>query len=105
MGEKFLGPGMLTFFDLEKWKARRANHFWTENSNIVGNITANVSIPTSRPRGAATITAALFSLYGVGLTGSVEYFAVNVTVGNETSSEYVMSEYENLESYEMKWRA
>jgi hypothetical protein len=64
-----------------------------------------VSIPTSRPRGVATITAALFSLYGVGLTGSVEYFAVNVTVGNETSNEYVMSEYEVPESHEMKWRA
>jgi hypothetical protein len=64
-----------------------------------------VSIPTSRPQGVATITAALFSLYGVGLVGSVEYFAVNVTVGNETSGEYVTSEYEVPESYEMKWRA
>jgi hypothetical protein len=77
----------------------------TEKSNIVGNITANVSIPTSRPKGVATITAALFSLYGVSMTGSVEYFAVNVTVGNETSSEYVTSEYEVLDSYELKRRA
>ncbi|GAB7335680.1 hypothetical protein MBLNU13_g07991t1 [Cladosporium sp. NU13] len=84
MGEKFLGP---------------------ENSNIVGNITANVSVPTSRPEGSATITAALFSLYGVSLTGSVEYFAVNVTVGNETSSEYVVSEYEPVPVFGSRWRA
>ncbi|KAM0713324.1 hypothetical protein Q7P35_000776 [Cladosporium inversicolor] len=86
VGEKFLGP---------------------EYSNIIGNITANVSIPTSRPEGSATITAALFSLYGVSLTGSVEYFAVNVTVGNETSSEYVVSEYEvePVERVGERWRA
>lgn len=77
----------------------------TENSNIIGNITANVSIPTSRPEGGATITAALFSLYGVSLTGSVEYFAVNVTVGNETSSEYVVSEYEPVPTFESRWTA
>jgi hypothetical protein len=77
----------------------------TEKSNIVGNITANVSIPTSRPRGVATITAALFSLYGVGLTGSLEYFALDVTIGSETSSEYVTSEYEVPQSYASKWRA
>jgi hypothetical protein len=77
----------------------------TEDSNIIGNITANVSIPTSRPEGSATITAALFSLYGVSLTGSVEYFAVNVTVGNETSSEYVVSGYEHVETVESRWRA
>ena len=77
----------------------------TENSNIIGNITANVSIPTSRPEGSATITAALFSLYGVSLTGSVEYFAVNVTVGNETSGEYVVSEYEPVPMFESRWKA
>lgn len=80
--------------------------FEIEKSNIIGNITANVSIPTSRAEGSATITAALFSLYGVGLTGSLEYFKVNVTVGNETSSEYVMSEYDELvETVERRWRA
>ena len=79
--------------------------FETENSNIVGNITANMTVPTSRPEGPATITAALFSLYGVSLTGSVEYFVVNVTVGNETSNGYVTSEYETVEGVEVKWRA
>lgn len=81
--------------------------FLLENSNIIGNITANVTVPTSRPEGSATITAALFSLYGVSLTGSMEYFAVNVTVGNETSSEYVTSVYES-ESPDLvakKWKA
>ena len=77
----------------------------TEDSNVIGNITANVSVPTSRSEGGATITAALFSLYGVGLTGSVEYFAVNVTVGDETSSEYVMSEYEPVPVFESRWKA
>lgn len=70
----------------------------TENSNIIGNITANVSVPTGRPAGQATITAALFSLYGVYLGGDVEYFTANVTVGNETSSEYVYSQYEPVQS-------
>ncbi|KAM0717601.1 hypothetical protein Q7P37_007453 [Cladosporium fusiforme] len=84
VGEKALGP---------------------ENSNIVGNITANVSIPTSRPEGGATISGALFSLYGVSLSATVEYFTVNVTVGNESSSEYVTSEYEVLNTYAAKWRA
>lgn len=77
----------------------------TENSNIIGNITANVSIPTSRPEGGATISGALFSLYGVSLSATVEYFTVNVTVGNETSSDYVTSEYEVLNTYAAKWRA
>lgn len=41
------------------------------------------------------------------MTGSVEYFAVNVTVGNETSSEYVVSEYEvePVERVGERWRA
>lgn len=78
----------------------------TANSNIVGNITANISVPTSRPEGSATITAALFALYGKGMSGNLEYFAVNVTVGNETSAEYVASEYEVLGSYQaVKWKA
>jgi hypothetical protein len=76
------------------------------NSNIIGNITANISIPTSRPEGKATITGALFALYGASLSGNLEYFAVNVTVGNETSSEYVLSEYEVLDSVQVrKWKA
>jgi hypothetical protein len=76
------------------------------NSNIIGNITANISVPTSRPEGKATITGALFALYGASLSGNLEYFAVNVTVGNETSSEYVLSEYEVLDSVQArKWKA
>ena len=41
------------------------------------------------------------------MTGSLEYFAVNVTIGNETSSEYVMSEYEYepVERVGARWRA
>jgi len=36
----------------------------------------------------------------------VEYFAVNVTVGDETSAEYVASEYELLQPYQArKWIA
>lgn len=77
----------------------------TENSNVLSNITANLTIPTSRPEGAATITAALFSLYGVSLTGSVEYFAVNVTIGRETSDDYVTSEQEVVQTRRLKWAA
>merc|ERR1712183_510868 len=85
MGETSIGPG---------------------NSNIIGNITANISVPTSRPEGKATITGALFALYGRSLSGSLEYFAVNVTVGNESSSEYVASEYVVLDPVQArKWRA
>lgn len=47
----------------------------------------------------------LFSLYGASMTGSVEYFAVNVTVASETSSDYVMSDYEVSNSIASKWRA
>jgi hypothetical protein len=52
-----------------------------------------VIVPECTPEGNATITGALFSLYGVSLDGTVEYFAVNVTVREETSREYVMSHY------------
>jgi hypothetical protein len=45
------------------------------------------------PKVNATITGALFSLYGASLDGTVEYFAVNVTVGKETSSGYATSDY------------
>jgi hypothetical protein len=110
VGERFLGPGMFyihLFLLLEEVQSRLLTVVIdkTENSNIIGNITANVSIPTSRPEGSATITAALFSLYGASLTGSLEYFAVNVTIGNKTSSEYVVSEYEPVETVEARWRA
>lgn len=65
-----------------------------------------MSIPTSREEGHATLSGALFSLYGVSLSPTVEYFAVNVTVGNETSSDYVVSEYEvQKNSFAAKWRA
>jgi hypothetical protein len=75
-------------------------------SNIIGNITANISVPTSRPEGPATITGALFALYGASLSGNLQYFAVNVTVGHETSSEYVASEYEVLDAVKARrWEA
>ena len=78
----------------------------TGKSNIIGNITANISLPTSRPEGPATITGALFALYGASLSGNLQYFAVNVTVGHETSSEYVASEYVVLDPVQArKWRA
>jgi hypothetical protein len=52
-----------------------------------------VIVPECTQEGNATITGALFSLYGASLDGTVEYFAVNVTVGEETSREYVISDY------------
>jgi hypothetical protein len=50
-------------------------------------------VPECTPKGNATTTGALFSLYGASLDGTVEYFAVNVTVGKETSSGYATSDY------------
>lgn len=70
----------------------------TDNSNILTDITANVAVPTDQPEGPATITAALFSLLGARLSGNVEYFSVNVTIGKETSTEYVTSEVEVVNS-------
>jgi hypothetical protein len=40
------------------------------------------------------------------MSGNLQYFAVNVTVGNETSSEYVASEYEVLDAVKARrWEA
>jgi hypothetical protein len=48
----------------------------------------------------------MFALYGASLSGNLAYFSVNVTVGNETSSEYVASEYEVLDAVKARrWEA
>lgn len=69
----------------------RSKYLGPDESNIVGNITAYVQIPCEQPHGNATLTGALFSLIGAYLGGNIEYFTVNVTVGDSTSSTYVTS--------------
>lgn len=69
----------------------RSKYLGPDESNIVGNITAYVQIPCAQPHGNATLTGALFSLIGADLGGNVEYFAINITVGDSTSSTYVTS--------------
>jgi hypothetical protein len=58
-----------------------------------------VIVPECTPEGNATITGALFSLYGASLDGTVEYFVVNVTVGEETSREYVISDHVPVKAF------
>lgn len=62
-----------------------------DDSNVVGNISHYVHIPATAPQGDAVLTGALFSLIGAELSGSLEYFTVNITVGNSTSPNYVSS--------------
>jgi len=66
-----------------------------DDSNVVGNITHYVHIPATAEIGPAVITGGLFALYGVLLSPTVETFGANITVGNYTSANYVLSEYQD----------
>jgi hypothetical protein len=70
LGSKYLGP---------------------DESNVVGNITATVHIPSGTQRGKTTLTASLFSLLGALYEPALSDFQVTVNVGKFTSSQYVYS--------------
>ena len=63
-----------------------------DESNVVGNITANIQIPASIPKGKATLTGILFSLEGAAYEGATEVFQLTTTVGKFTSTQYVRSQ-------------
>ncbi|PGH23439.1 hypothetical protein AJ80_02549 [Polytolypa hystricis UAMH7299] len=63
-----------------------------EKSNIRGNLTFPVTVPTSwEDADALTITTGVYSLYGAQDLAVVDIFKVVTEVGDETSEEYVRS--------------
>jgi len=62
-----------------------------EQSNQITNITKWTTLPASTPKGAATLSAGLFSLYGAVYSPTLSNYAVNVTIGDSTSTNYVSS--------------
>ncbi|RVD89844.1 uncharacterized protein DFL_000834 [Arthrobotrys flagrans] len=62
-----------------------------EKSNIVTRIPHWTSIPSTTPKGKATYTAAIFSLYGAADTQTLVTYNVTVTIGDKTSTNYVTS--------------
>ena len=62
-----------------------------DDSNVDGNITAYVHIPSGTPKGKTTLTGSLFSLLGALYSPNIDNFQLTTTVGDHTSSEYVSS--------------
>lgn len=87
LGEKYLGPGKLSMASASVDAAKCLS----DNSNIVGNISTLVQIPSGTPKGKTTLTGSLFSLIGALLSPNTEDFTVNITVGHTTSPDYVSS--------------
>lgn len=63
-------------------------------SNVIGIITARVTIPQDQQASRSTITGSLLSLIEVYFSPVLMTYDVNVTVGGETSSTYVVSRIE-----------
>lgn len=59
------------------------------NSNYDGNFNKSVTFPTTSYTGGASFTASLESLYGVQYEPVLAPFNVSITIGEETSSDYV----------------
>lgn len=59
------------------------------DSNYDGNFNKSVTFPVTTYTGAASFTASLESLYGVQYEPVLAPFNVSITVGEETSKEYV----------------
>ncbi|KAK4618191.1 Necrosis-inducing secreted protein 1 [Fulvia fulva] len=60
-------------------------------SNEIGNITHYVHIPATTAKGEYTIQGAHFELTGVSTGPATSVYYANITVGDNTSSEYVRS--------------
>ncbi|EKD13595.1 uncharacterized protein L3040_009005 [Drepanopeziza brunnea f. sp. 'multigermtubi'] len=60
-------------------------------SNILEPLNFTVSIDSDTIYGQKTLTAAVMSLYGVSSSPALTGFNVTVTVGKETSTDYVQS--------------
>lgn len=60
-------------------------------SNTLENITHYVHIPATTAKGDVVITAAHFQLLGSSVGPDLESYAVNVTVGDAVSGQYVAS--------------
>ncbi|KAK7553672.1 hypothetical protein IWX49DRAFT_221460 [Phyllosticta citricarpa] len=71
VGSQYLGPG---------------------NSNKPEDVPILIFLPKDAPTGEQIFGASLYSLYGASSSPVVSNFNVTVTVGNETSSDYVSSE-------------
>ncbi|EPS40973.1 hypothetical protein H072_5146 [Dactylellina haptotyla CBS 200.50] len=57
----------------------------------LGSVPKWTSIPSSTPKGKATISVTVFSLYGVVYYPVLKTFNVTITVGDTTSANYVTS--------------
>ncbi|BDD63679.1 hypothetical protein MPDQ_000597 [Monascus purpureus] len=62
------------------------------NSNKIGNLSFPVTIPADTAKGQASVSAALFQIYGASGSPSVEIFNLTVTLGDVTSTEYVSTD-------------
>lgn len=66
-------------------------NFRTDQSNILTNITEEVTVPSDAPLGDTVIRASLMSLYGAGKEPTFSNYNVSVTFGDHTSTNYVSS--------------
>lgn len=89
LSSKFLGPGKCSAIMQQDQRLTES----TDLSNTDGNITHYVHIPSDLAKGPAVLQAGLFSLYGVSLGPTISSYTVNVTVGDNTSSDYVQSTF------------
>lgn len=50
-----------------------------------------VNVPSTLPKGQATLSGSLYSLYGAAASQTLSNYNVSITVGDATSTHYVSS--------------
>jgi hypothetical protein len=94
IGSYYLGPGKLLFLSLSVSllsNSHQANFELIEQSNVVYNITKWVVSSSSSGKGPATLSAALYSLYGAAAAPTLTTYTVPISFGDQTSTTYVSS--------------
>ena len=64
-----------------------------DKSNEIANYTIPITIPKETAEGPVTFTTSLFQLYGAANGPTVTDYSGQITLGKETSDEYVTGEY------------
>ena len=60
-----------------------------DDSNKIGNLSFPVTIPADTAKGSAVVSTSLFQLYGVSSTPTTTIYNLTVTLGDETSTNYI----------------
>ena len=62
-----------------------------DKSNILENITETITFPDNLENGEYVVSASLMSLYGASSSPTLTDYNVTISIGDETSEDYVSS--------------